>query len=186
MNKHFAIFVASAALILTPLAATAHTSGMGEPQRGGAVEACIAYNDGGRAQVIDVVDDGLGDYLVWIEDGKGGLWACNASGYGDVFANVRIDGDLLDGKGLGMIHLVADRGWQGPALVAENVCMAMSKDTPLETVALVGDARGGYIIWLQTRDENLFLCNANARGEVLVFAPVESPLDFPGVTEIMS
>ena len=98
----------------------------------------------------------------------------------------RIDGDLLDGKGLGMIHLVADRGWQGPALVAENVCMAMSKDTPLETVALVGDARGGYIIWLQTRDENLFLCNANARGEVLVFAPVESPLDFPGVTEIMS
>jgi hypothetical protein len=186
MFKHLAIAAASAALILTPLAASAHSPGVGEPERGGAVEACVAFNSGGRAQVIDVVDDGLGDYLVWIEDGKGGLWACNASGYGDVFANVRLDGDLLEGKGLGMIQLVADRGWQGPALVAENVCMAMSKDTPLKTVALVGDARGGYIVWLQSRDQDLFLCNSNARGEVLVFAPVDSPIDFPGVGEIMS
>jgi len=186
MIRHLAVTAAYAALVLTPLAASAHTPGMSEPERRHAIDACVAYNSGGRAHAIDVVDDGLGDYLVWVEDGKGGLWACNASGYGDVFANVRIEGDLLGGKGIGLIDVVGDERWQGPATAAEQACTTMAKDIPVRVATVVGDAHDGYIVWLQTPDQDLYLCNANARGEVFVFQNVDSPINYPGLVDVMT
>ena len=176
---------ALATLMFTPVAAFAHDVGPdGAPDRGAAVTACIDFNQRGPVTLVDVVDDGLGDYLVWVKDLKGDLWACNASGYGDVYASIRMDGDMLGGKGLDLITLVSDTGWNSPSVTAENVCTAMAKNDAVEVLANVADGEHGYLIWLQAENGDITMCNANGRGEVFAFQDVDMPINHPDAGEM--
>lgn len=186
MITRLAATAAIAALVLTPLAASASSPGVSAPDRDAAIDACVAFNEAGPARLVDVVADGLGDYFVWVEDGRGALWACNASSYGDVFANVRIGGDLLDGKGLSLIQRVADTGWASPGMNAEKVCAAMAGERPLTVVATVADALGGYVVWLGSEGRDLVMCNANAKGEVFAFEDVDAPINVPGLDGVLT
>jgi hypothetical protein len=68
-----------------------------------AVQACMDLNEYAPTELVDAVDDGLGDYLVWVKDRDGDLWMCNANADGAVYANVIMEGDLLEGDGMRMI-----------------------------------------------------------------------------------
>ena len=179
MFKRVLTAVAFAALAMTPLAAAASSPGMDGPDRGTAIKACIDFNDQGPARLVDVVGDGLGDYLVWIEDKGGHLWACNASGYGEIYANVRIDGDLLAGKGIDLIHMVSDSGWVSPALNAERVCASMVKEGKVTAIATVAVGGAGYLVWFESESGDLTMCNASGKGEVFAFLGVDMPLNPP-------
>ncbi len=170
---------AFATLALVPVTASASSPGTDGPAREAAIKACVDFNDHGPASLVDVVGDGLGDYLVWVADNGGHLWACNASGYGDVYANVRVDGDLLGGKGIDLVHKVSDSGWVSPAFKAERVCMAMVKDGKFKPLATVGDGLAGYLVWLESDSGDLTMCNASGKGEVFAFFGVDTPINQP-------
>jgi hypothetical protein len=59
-----------------------------------AERVCTEISEDEEASVIASADDGLGDYVVWVEGGDGDLTLCNASAYGEVFAFESIDGPL--------------------------------------------------------------------------------------------
>jgi hypothetical protein len=179
MLKRLLTAAAVAALAMTPIAASASSPGTDGPDRGAAIKGCIDFNESGPVRLVDVVNDGLGDYLVWVEDKAGHLWACNASGYGDVYANVRIDGDLLDAKGVDLIHEVSDTGWMSPALNAERVCMSMANGDTAKAIATAADGAGGYLVWIENATGDLTMCNASGKGEVFAFLGVDMPLNPP-------
>ncbi len=179
MFKHLLTAAAFAALAMTPIAASASGPGTDGPDRGAAIEGCVEFNENGPVRLVDVINDGLGDYLVWIEDKVGRLWACNASSYGDVYANVRIDGDIAGGKGIDPIHNVSDTGWVSPALNAERVCMLMTDGDTAMAIATAADGAGGYLIWLENATGDLTMCNASGKGEVFAFLGVDMPLNPP-------
>jgi hypothetical protein len=159
--------------------ASASSPGTDGPDTGTAIKACIDFNDRGPARLVDAVGDGLGDYLVWIEDKGGHLWACNASGFGDVYANIRIDGDLLRGKGIDLIHAVSDTGWISPALNAERVCLSMAKGGTGKAIATIADGAAGYLVWIEDEAGDLSMCSASGKGEVFAFLGVDMPLNPP-------
>ncbi len=148
-----------------------------------ATNACTSFNEYGPTEVVDVVEDGLGDWLVWVKDKDGDLWMCNANEEGAVYANVLMEGDLLDGEGVDLIsnRQTGERrsgGSHGPAATAEAVCAAVGNVIEdMEIVATVSDGLGDYLVWLQNADEELWMCNASGDAQLYTFDPVDMPLN---------
>lgn len=157
----------------------------GQASFGGGVEtainACLDVNEYLPAEAIEVVQDGLGDWLVWIEDKDTDLWMCNASEDGAVYANVMMEGDLLAGSGFDMINYseTAGRGLRlGPASTAELLCAAIGNTIEdMDVVETVDDGLGDYLVWLENTTGDLWLCNASADAKLYAFEPVDYPLN---------
>lgn len=147
-----------------------------------AAEACQAINEHGPVSLAATVEDGLGDWLVWVKDKDGDLWMCNANSHGAVFINVRMQGDLLDGAGADLIGLqnVADRssGGSDPAQTAAALCAAIgSHIEDMQIAATVGDGLGDYVTWLKNANDELWVCNASGDAKLYDFEPVDLPLN---------
>jgi hypothetical protein len=145
-----------------------------------AVNACMGMNAATPTVLVEAVEDGFGDWLVWLKDKRDGLWMCNASGEGAVYANASVRGDLLAGKGADLIG----RGREpttvrfDPVRTAEAVCAAVGGY--VETVQVVGtveDGMGDYLVWLQNAEEKLWMCNASSDAKLYGFEPVDYPLN---------
>jgi hypothetical protein len=148
-----------------------------------AVNACTDINDYAPTEVVEAVEDGLGDWLVWVEDKDGDLWMCNASEAGAVYANVLMQGDLLAGDGADLIGYRqtgsrASGTWFGPAGTAEAVCASVGNMIDdIHVVATVDDGLGDYLVWLKNGNEDLWVCNASADAKLYSFEPVDMPLN---------
>jgi hypothetical protein len=144
-----------------------------------AVAACIDFNQYKPANLVDATEDGLGDWIVWVKDKDGDLWLCNANAAGDVYANVLLNGDLLDGEGTSLVKTDGDNGRRpGPAESAERLCSAVgSYMEDLEIVATVDDALGDYLVWLKNSDDAYWMCNASSDDKLYSFESVQYPLD---------
>ena len=172
------IFAAAAlALVLAETPAAAHHRHA--DGHDAAVDACLEINEYAPAELVEVVEDGMGDWLVWVEDKDGDLWMCNANAEGDVYANVFLEGDLLDGEGAELIGFEPTRHRRpNPAGPAERLCMAVGEQVEdMEIVATVEDGMGDYLVWLQNDDEDLWVCNASAEAKLYVFEAVDYPLE---------
>jgi hypothetical protein len=174
--------VFASALALMPVQALAE-----DWQAGGrdtAIAACIDLNGYKPAALVDAVEDGLGDWIVWVEDKDGDLWLCNANSEGSVYANVYLEGDLLKGEGDGFVNFEPESGRAGPAERAERLCTAVGALVDeLEIVATVDDALGDYLVWLQNTDGAYWMCNASAEAELYAFEPVQYPIDDEAAAE---
>ena len=145
-------------------------------------EACTAMNEYGPVETVKTVEDGLGDFLIWVKDKDGDLWMCNANGEGAVFTNVLMQGDLL--KGDGAAFLGVERASDGavagyePAVVAEALCAAIgSHIEEMEVVVTVSDGMGDYLTWLKNANDELWVCNASAEAKLYGFEPVDLPVN---------
>jgi hypothetical protein len=142
-----------------------------------AVDACLTINAYAPAKPVATVEDGLGDWLVWVEDKDGDLWMCNANGEGAVFTNVMMQGDLLDGAGAEMIEA---ENVETSVNSAERLCAAVgSRIEEMQIVVTVEDGMGDYLVWLKNANEELWVCNASSEAELYDFQPVDMPLNEP-------
>jgi len=142
-----------------------------------AVAACLDFNQYKPVRLVDATEDGMGDWIVWVKDKDDDLWLCNADKDGDVYANVLLNGDMLDGEGA---QLVTDEGSRhpGPAESAERLCAAVgSFKGELEIVATVDDALGDYLVWLKNNEDAYFMCNASSDDKLYTFESVQYPID---------
>jgi hypothetical protein len=170
------------ALILAhnPAAAQIRDEGAG---RENANHSCMAVNDYAPTRLVGTVEDGLGDWLVWVEDKDGDLWMCNANSDGAVYANVLMEGDLLKGTGAELIGYQAtgDRGRTrgfDPVSAAETLCSTIGNYIEeMQIVATVEDGLGDYLVWLQNGEEGLWMCNASSAAELYSFEPVDMPIN---------
>jgi hypothetical protein len=143
-----------------------------------AVAACLDFNGYKPANLVDAVEDGLGDWIVWVRDKDEDLWLCNASAEGDVYANVLLNGDMLDGDGATLVAKGSDGRHPGPAESAERLCAAVGDYmADVEIVATVDDALGDYLVWLKNGDDGYWMCNASADAKLYSFEAVRYPLD---------
>ena len=177
------------ALILAHNPATAET-----PEESVSIEnagrSCMTLNDYAPTQVVGTVEDGLGDWLVWVKDKDGDLWMCNANSDGAVYANVLMEGDLLKGTGAELI------GYQSvgyrdrtpsfdPVSAAETLCYTIGNYIEeMQVVATVEDGLGDYLVWLQNGEEGLWMCNASGAAELYSFEPVDMPINDVAETEL--
>ena len=176
MNTRILTAAAFLALALAPSLASANDDGNRGRGETIAVEACMDVNEYGPADLIQTVDDGMGDYLVWLEDAEGDLWACNASADGDVYVNAFVLDDLLEGEGGDMFQLVGGPGGRNPAKRAERLCVAVA-DGDLDVVATVEDGLGDYLVWLEADDGTFIMCNASSDGKLYAFEAVDMPIN---------
>ncbi len=183
MKTH--IFAAAALVIAALAAAPASAAGKGgtvskpADPTAGAVAACLDYNKIGDDRIIDVVDDGYDGFLVWIDDGEG-MWMCDATADGGVYANLVMRGDLLDGAGadiIGITDVSANVDASEALARAEDICLAVTDADDAAVVGSVEDAMGDYVVWIEAFDGELSLCNASAFGEVFAYEPVDMPLN---------
>ena len=161
-----------------------------------AVQACLDYNEYAPAQMVEAVEDGLGDYLVWVEDVDGDIWMCNANADGGIYANIMMEGDLLEGEGPQMIGFQptgnrerpnfgggggndggtggGNTGGADPVSQAESLCAAVGETIEeMQIIATVEDGLGDYLVWLQNGNDELWMCNASAGAELFAFEPVD-------------
>jgi hypothetical protein len=121
----------------------------------------------------------MGDWIVWVKDKDEDLWLCNADKDGDVYANVLLNGDMLDGEGSQLIS--DDNGANrhpGPAESAKRLCAAVgSTKEELEIAATVDDALGDYVVWLKNKSGAYWMCNASSDDKLYTFEQVEYPID---------
>jgi len=167
-----AVFCALAAAPAQAEEASWHSKG-----RDTAVAACLDLNGYKPAELVEAVEDGLGDYIVWVSDKDDDLWLCNANEEGAVYANILLEGDLLAGEGG---ELIADQSGRiaGPAERAERLCAAVgSYMEDLEIVATVDDAMGDYLVWLKNSNDAYWMCNASADAKLYTFEAVQYPVD---------
>jgi hypothetical protein len=149
-----------------------------------AATACFSFNEYGPVEVVQAVEDGLGDWIVWVRDKDNDLWLCNVSSEGNIYANSLIRGDLLAGRGEEAIALtqVAHTSRIAAADKAERVCAAAGRRfEATDIVATVEDGVGDYVVWLKASDGSYWLCNASAKAELYVFERVHAPLNTPPV-----
>lgn len=143
--------------------------------------ACTAMNQYGPVEVVKAVEDGLGDWVIWVKDKDGDLWMCNASSAGAVFTNVLMQGDLLKGDGPALIGFqpVANRsGSVNRAEVAEALCAAVgSYIEEMQVVVTVEDGMGDYLTWLKNGNDELWACNASGDAKLYDFEAVDIPLN---------
>jgi hypothetical protein len=171
------LLIAAAALWTLAAAPAAMASEDWQPKgRDSAVAACIDFNGYKPAKLDAAVEDGLGDWIVWVKDKDDDLWLCNANEEGEVYANVLLNGDLLSGDGASMI--TEDISRAGPATKAEKLCAAVGGYMEdLEIVATVDDALGDYVVWLKNGEDSYWMCNASADSKLYTFEAVEYTLD---------
>jgi hypothetical protein len=189
------------ALAIAQPASAGQSGGFGESAvgRDTAIQACLDYNEYAPAQLVEAVDDGLGDFLVWVEDVDGDLWMCNANAEGYIYANIMMIGDLLEGEGPQMIGFTptstsgtrerpsfggGDGGGQSggvsadPASQAEALCLAVGATVEnVYLVATVEDGLGDYLVWLENDNGELWMCNASGELELYAFEPVDYPIN---------
>jgi hypothetical protein len=174
-----ALLVSGGAFASAFSAAAEPAHGISEQQAASAV--CASVNEYGPVHAVKAVEDGLGDWIVWVRDKDSDLWMCNASAEGNVYANTLIKGDRLGGRGEEAIALmqVAYTPSQLPAAEkAERVCAAAGRKVDaMRLVATVEDGLGDYVVWLQGSDHSYWLCNASANAQLYVFAPIRSPIN---------
>lgn len=174
-----ALSVAGLALMLT----SAHAAESPAPDAGmeTATSACAAVNQYGPVETVTAVQDGLGDWAVWLKDKDGDVWLCNATSAGAVYTNVMMQGDLLSGDGGTLIGFqsVANRtGGGGSPAVAETLCSTIgSHIEPMQVIATVEDGIGDYLVWLKNANEELWLCNASADAKLYDFEPIGIPIN---------
>ncbi|MEO1200483.1 MAG: hypothetical protein AAFX39_14845 [Pseudomonadota bacterium] len=145
-----------------------------------AASACLVINEYQPTEIVAMAEDGMGDYIVWLSDRDGDLWACNANAQGDIYTYDLIVGDLFEGEGVAMLM---DAGYQqinlaaqtSPQEVANTIC-ALPLGNEGEIIASVPDGMGDYLVWLIDGSEQLWMCNASARAEVYTYTPVDVPL----------
>ena len=171
--------IASAALVAALFAPAAHADDQDWRPEGhdSAVAACIDFNQYKPANLVDAVEDGLGDWIVWVKDKDEDLWLCNANAEGDVYANVLLNGDLLDGDGQSLLAKGNESGRRlGPAESAERLCAVVGDYMEdLEIVATVDDALGDYLVWLKNSDDAYWMCNASSDAKLYSFESVQYP-----------
>ena len=173
MSKVLIAMLALWTLAAAPAAAAEDRQPAG---RDTAVAACIAFNGYKPVTLDAAVEDGLGDWIVWVKDKDDDLWLCNANEDGEVYANVLLNGDLLSGDGASMI--AEDVSHAGPATKAEKLCAAVGGYMEdLEIVATVDDALGDYVVWLKNSNDAYWMCNASADAKLYSFEAVEYPLE---------
>lgn len=173
------IFAAAfAAAALVPAVVLAHPAGGADQGQQTAIQACTALNEYGPAKVVTAVNDGMGDYLIWLEDVDTDLWACNANADGDVYANLLVGDDLLEGAGADMLHLVSDAPSRHPDVQAERLCTGAAGED-YEVVATVDDGLGDYLVWLTADNETFIMCNASSDGALYTFEEVSMPINEP-------
>jgi hypothetical protein len=190
-------------LVIVQPASAGQSGGFEEnaPGRETAIQACLDLNEYAPAEAIEAVEDGLGDFLVWVEDRDGDLWMCNANADGAVYANVMMEGDLLQGDGPEMIGYTPmvnrerpnfgggdDGGRSGgasdPASRAEALCAAVAETVEeMQIIATVEDGLGDYLVWLENGEAELWMCNASAEAELYAFEPVDYPINDATGTE---
>ncbi len=174
------LFAAGLTLALTQVPAAAAT--LTPDGKDKAADACQAINEYGPVTVTATVDDGMGDWLVWVKDRQDDLWMCNANSHGAVYTNVLMQGDLLKGDGGALVSLqnVADRsggGSQG-AGQAEALCTAVASHIEqMQVVVTVEDGLGDYVTWLKNADDQMWVCNASADAKLYDFEAVDMPLN---------
>jgi len=172
--------IACAALVAALFAPAAHADDQDWRPEGhdSAVAACLDFNEYKPANLVDAVEDGLGDWIVWVKDKDEDLWLCNANAKGDVYANVLLNGDLLDGDGASMLAQSTDGRQLGPASSAEQLCAKVGDYMEnLEIVATVDDALGDYVVWLKNGDDAYWMCNASSDAKLYSFESVQYPLE---------
>jgi hypothetical protein len=178
MLKLSLVAAATAAALLQAPAAVAE--GWGDAGRDTAIAACIDRNGYKPAKLSAAVEDGLSDYIVWVEDKDGDLWLCNANESGEIYANILLQGDLLGGEGAQLITYdqTPSSTAAGPAGRAEELCAAIGVHFGnLEIAATVDDALGDYLVWLKTAEGGYWMCNASADQKLYAFEWVEYPVD---------
>jgi len=150
-----------------------------------AAQACITFNEYGPAQAASTVEDGLGDWIVWVRDKDNDLWLCNASSEGNVFANVMTRGDLLAGRGqqaLALMPVTRARSIAATSETAERLCAAAGRKVGATRVAAtVADGTGDYVVWLAASDQSYWLCNASTDAKLYIFEHVDNPLNPPPI-----
>jgi hypothetical protein len=148
-----------------------------------AVNACMDMNTGARTELLQAVQDGFGDWLVWLQASDSTLRMCNASGEGAVYTNAQVAGDLLAGRGAELIGLQAYAAsiapaQVDPAQVAAAVCAAVGSHLDdMSVAATVEDGMGDYLVWLKNAKEELWVCNASADAKLYSFEPVDVPIN---------
>jgi hypothetical protein len=148
-----------------------------------AIEACTTANRYGPVEVAATVEDGMGDWLIWIKDKDNELWLCNASEQGAIFANTYMEGDLLKGTGAELVGLGAPAARDSsnapvPAATAEALCSTIGGYIEeMQIVATVEDGMGDYLVWLKNAKEELWLCNASADAKLYTFEPIDLPIN---------
>jgi hypothetical protein len=178
MMKQFLVAFAAGTIAFGPLPASAGGHAFSHWSEAAAVEACLAINEYGPAEAVETVEDGIGDFLVWVEDQDQDLWLCNADAEGSVYLNAMMEGDLLEGAGGAIIN--ADTGSGSPAEQAESICLAVLNyglETDGVVTASVEDGLGDYLVWLEDEDAMLYACNASSTGAVFLLEPIDMPLD---------
>jgi hypothetical protein len=173
------MMIAAAVLCALAAAPAAHAEDENWNPKGHdtAVAACLDLNGYKPTELVEAVEDGLGDWIVWVRDKDQDLWLCNANESGDVYANVLLNGDLLSGEGTELVTTEADRH-AGPAEKAERLCAAVgSYMEDLEIVATVDDAMGDYLVWLKNGEDSYWMCNASADAKLYTFEAVQYPID---------
>ena len=162
-------------------------SGGGTPTGAGlageelAAYVCATLNEYQPVDVVSIAPDGMGDYIVWMTDTDGDVWACNASGQGDVYAYDLIIGDLLEGLGREMlidvgIIQVGSRPTMSDEEIAVRTCWAVSEDDNSAPIVAVEDGVGDYLVWIQETNGDLYMCNANGNGEIFIYTKVDYPI----------
>ncbi len=146
-----------------------------------AVAACLDLNEYKPVELDAATEDGLGDWIVWVKDKDGDLWLCNANAQGDVYANVLLNGDLLNGDGPQLIADDEAGRNPGPAESAERLCSAVGSHVEdLNIVETVDDGLGDYLVWLQNSSGAYYMCDASSNSTLYSFEPVQYPLDTSG------
>ena len=178
---------AAGAMFLSVVAASSTPSLAAEARIGisagdAATSVCLTVNKFAPAQVVKTVEDGLGDFIVWVRDKDADLWLCNASAEGNVYVNKLVRGDLLAGAGVRAISIqpIAHTSSGAGAATdnASRLCQAAGRHVGASrVVATVDDGVGDRVVWLQGGDDSYWLCNASADAKLFVFERVRSPLN---------
>jgi hypothetical protein len=149
--------------------------------RDAAASECLSFNKFGPVQVVAAVEDGVGDYIVWVRDKDSDLWLCNASANGDIYLNTMIKGDLLKGAGkraISIMPVAHTTGLSESADTARRLCVAAGRHVDATRVAaIIGDGVGDQIVWLQGSDHSYWLCNASEDAKLFVFERVRAPIN---------
>ena len=95
MGRMAGLGVALSLLLPAADAAVGQEKDMALAERDAAISACIGFNEYKPAHMLEAANDGMGDWIVWVEDTEGDLWLCDATGDGDVYANVYYRGRPL-------------------------------------------------------------------------------------------
>jgi hypothetical protein len=174
-----ALLASAGALASGPAAATDVSHSISAEQAASSV--CASVNQYGPVQVVKTVEDGLGDWIVWVRDKDNDTWMCNASAEGNVYTNTWIRGDLLTGRGeqaIALVPVAYTPSALPEAEKAERLCAAAGRKVEAtRIVATVEDGLGDYVVWLQATDNSYWLCNASADAKLYVFERIRSPIN---------